>query len=72
MKFNLQQVSPRHILAYLEFLASSNLAVFIVANHISAIKAKFVGYNLDATCFLDKRLKHFNKAMLSKPALRKL
>ena len=64
MKFNLQLVSPLHILAYLEFLASNNIVVSKIGKHMSAIKSKFVGYNLDTTCFLDKRFKHFNKAVL--------
>ena len=45
MKFHQQQVGPLHILAYMEFQASNNLAVVNIANHMAAIKAKFALYN---------------------------
>ena len=64
MGFHLQQVGPLHILAYLEFLSSNHLSMANIANHISAIKAIFTLYNLDASCYYDKGLKYYNRAML--------
>ena len=43
---NLQSVSLVTILAYLEFLVKNNVSVNMVANHVSAIKAKFIMYDL--------------------------
>ena len=43
---NLQSVSLVTILAYLEFLVKNNVSVNMVANHVSAIKAVFIMYDL--------------------------
>ena len=46
-KIMLQSVTLVNILAYLEFLVKNNVSVNMVANHVSAIKAKFIMFDLD-------------------------
>ena len=63
-KIRLQNVTLVTILAYLEFLVKSNVSVNMVANHMSAIKAKFIMFDLDYTMLDHSKVRYFIRSLI--------
>ena len=51
------------ILAYLEYLVRNNVSVNIVANHVSAIKPKFIMYDLDYAILDHPKVRYFIRSL---------
>ena len=62
-KMNLQSVSLVTILAYLEFLVKNSVSVNMVANHVSAIKAKFIMYDLQYAILDHPKVRYFIRSL---------
>ena len=62
-KMSLQSVSLVTILAYLEFLVKNNVSVNMVANHVSAIKAKFIMYDLQYVILDHPKVRYFIRSL---------
>ena len=65
---SINKVTLVHILAYMEFLAKNNVSVPMLANHISALKAKFTLYDLNFQLLDHPKVKYFLRSMkLNRP-----
>ena len=60
---NLNKVSIRCILAYLEFLVKNGVSTNMVANHVSATKAQFIMYDLNYDVFDHPKVKYYIRAL---------
>ena len=62
-KVRLQRVTLVTILAYFEFLVKNNVSVNMVANHVSAIKAKFIMFDLDYSILEHPKVRYFVRSL---------
>ena len=60
---NIHNISPPHILAFMEFLVFNKVSTSQISNYLSAIKVKFALFALNTTPFFDPRIKYYTKAL---------
>ena len=60
---NIRNISPPHILAFLEFLVFNKISTSQISNYLAAIKAKFALFALDTSPFFDPRIKYYTRAL---------
>ena len=63
MKISVYSVEVVHILSFMEFLVGSNVSVSMVQNYWSAIRAKFLLYDLNSCVLLDQRFRLYVKSL---------
>ena len=57
-----------HILCFLEFLVNSNVSVSMIQNYLSALKAKFILYQLDHHVLADQKIRlYVNSLKINRP-----
>ena len=66
----INQVNADFLLLYLEFLVYNGASPSQVANHLSALKAKFIIFSLDSPMFDDPRLSYFIRSLKLNAPLR--
>ena len=62
-KFDVIHVTLQCVLAYLEFLARNNVSPNMVANHVSALKSKFIMYDLNYHLLEHPKIRYFVRSM---------
>ena len=62
-KCDLSKVDSKVILSFLEYLVHSNYSVSMTENYVSALKAKFVLYDLSYTVLEHPKIRYFVKAL---------
>ena len=63
MCWDLHQVTVFNLLCFLECLHYNRIKHLQMANYLSAIKTTFLLYGLDVACFMDARLKYYQKSI---------
>ena len=62
MQIQVSNISPLILIAYLQFLYANKYSPTAMANHLSAIKTKLLGFSTQP--FEDPRIKYFQKAII--------
>ena len=63
MKINLCKVDVACILAFLKYLATQGVSIHMLSNYVSAIKAKFIVYDLNYAVADHRKVKYFLKSV---------
>ena len=63
MKISVYSIEVVHILSFMEFLVGSIVSVAMVQNHLSAIRAKFLLYDLNSCVLSDQRIRLYVKSL---------
>ena len=62
-KINVLELQVAHILCFMEFSVNSNVSVSMIQNHLSALKVKFLFYQLDHNVLADQKIKFNVKSL---------
>ena len=63
MKISVYSIEVDHILCFMEFLVGSKVSVSMIQNYLSAVRAKFVFYDLNSCILSDQRIRLYIKSL---------
>ena len=62
-KIQIAVVNLQHIMAYLQYLVENGVSVNMIANNVSALKSRFIIYQLNHSVFENPQITYFIKAL---------
>ena len=63
VNLSLKKANAKNVISFLEYLVQQTTSVHMLANHVAAIKANCIIYNLDKSCGTDPKIKYFLKSV---------